>query len=279
MIGVSGDGLDVIGRAVVDAYNWREFSRPGCVLVADVVTEAARRELSNAGRSWWDRRGRLHLDEPGLVVRSDDVVFPRAAAAPGVAAAIGGAALDVALDALLNPDRPSGVRELARRMGIAASSISRARRSLAGRGLILGDGRPASTLLFWALADDWPGIAPVTRLETVPPPDSGVVVDAAAGAVAGVPILASGHTPPMLITDRDTEADLRFTDATDADAAAIVAAAPSALALTSHPQGLRGPYGHTIAHPVVLALALASDPARGAEAVRDWTPTGCDRVW
>ncbi|MEA2493336.1 MAG: hypothetical protein QOJ29_1247, partial [Thermoleophilaceae bacterium] len=111
---------------------------PGTVVVADRLSRSVRDELQRAGASWWDKRGHLHLEAPGLYI--DTAVNP-VPGSVGVRVNPGRPSasrvwLEVATAVLANPHRALGPRELERQLGRAVSAVSRGLADLKERALL-----------------------------------------------------------------------------------------------------------------------------------------------
>src|SRR5216683_3374036 len=126
-------------RAMLDRHP-RSSATP--LLVADHVTEAARRELAAAGWSWLDRRGHIYVRAPGVMIDRDIDPLPRPGMTTIQAPISGAAGLAVAYAILLDPDRPQPVRASAPMLGFSPASISTARTALREAGLLERDGLP-----------------------------------------------------------------------------------------------------------------------------------------
>lgn len=251
----------------------------GEVVVADRIVASERARLDALGVGWLDRRGHLKLRHgntwldvdvpPVLPARARQVVDPLA----------GTVVSTVALAALLaHPEPMVGVRALARNVGASPGGVSLAVRRLVDAGLLTRERRAAVPGLFWAVVDGWrPDWVP---LVSVPTPGSDIVVvgDRAAAAL-GAPVGGSGGTVELLAADPATVRRISRTSGAapvPSSAAARLALAPTPAAMTPSPDGSEVD-GHAVAHPVVVALTLAGDTARGAEIVRDWDLH--DRPW
>lgn len=262
------------------------------LLVADHVTEAAREDLSAAGWSWLDRRGHLYLRAPGVMIDREVEPLPRRGVGAVSGPISGAAGLAVAYSILLDPETPQPVRASAPLLGFSPASISTSRSALREAGLLERDGLPVLPELFWSLADVWrPERA---WLVTKPKPgdahtnvrdlgDSGWCLTGTAAAVEwGAPVVAADPIldlyvqGPVMVAIAQRE----YISARNAlDASASIAVAPVAL-ITSRrmPPSSRGRWPR--AHPLVVALDLAQDRARGREILEDWTPPGeFHRVW
>ena len=127
---------------------------PATVLVADLVPDQTRQLLREAGWGWLDRRGQLRVLAPGLLVDTAVPALerPRVSARRPISGR-GGTTWAAAL--LLDPDRPPVLREVARRSGLAASTLSAAAAALRGAELVGERDRPVLPDLFWALAEAW----------------------------------------------------------------------------------------------------------------------------
>ena len=151
-------GVQVQGRAVVSGDVAVADGRP-LVVVADVVTASARESLRDQGVGWLDRRGHLRLVIDGQVLIDADVApHPRQTVGEEVSADAfgrGRATVEVALALLLTPDDPPGIRELAREVDLAPSTVSQAHARLVEASLITPEGPPLVPELFWELADRW----------------------------------------------------------------------------------------------------------------------------
>lgn len=163
----------------------------------------------------------------------------------------------------------------------APSTVSGARTRLRELGLIGRDTTPLDTGLFWAAAESWAAF-PWAGLTTIPDLAPHLLdVGTAAAIAAATPIVATGDPAPRLLTtDRRTHSRMRSlhpTDSKDA-AASTMLLAPDVWALPD-PDRRRTGAGHNLAHPVLIALDLGADPARGAEALAGWTPQDIVRVW
>lgn len=269
------------------------------IVVADRIVDAAREQFRAADISWFDLRGHLYLTGPGLLI---DVATTRATQRPSSARAFGGhVGLATAVDVLLErPDR-AAVRETARRIAAAPSTVSAAMRSLRDKGLI--DERGAVDLpgLFWATAGEWhPQWVPVGQY---PDPDGPMrnpalklgfndarepgwaLAGDIAAAQLGAPIgLASGTAPDLYLPSRQAHrlACSILGQARDAaGAAARLAIAPVVAVCAARVDVAGLPDEHWfIARPLFVALDLAQDPGRGAEILRGWDPdSGGGRVW
>ena len=81
------------------------------VVVADRISADARRQLTDAGIAWLDRRGHFWMRVPGNYVNAD--IPSTAPVSPRVVDILSGTGFDVCLALLESPDVPVGVNELA----------------------------------------------------------------------------------------------------------------------------------------------------------------------
>jgi hypothetical protein len=271
------------------------------VVVAAAVPDATKAILREHGWGWLDRRGEIHLRAPGLVVHATDIE-PSLTEPAGVSRdpIRGRSGITTAAALLLDPDQPPGVREIARRGDLAASSVSDALRDLRAASLVEGDGRPLVPELFWELAGAWKpdrhplstSPAPGTRLEpslalhALDEPGWGV--GGTAGAAAwSAPVVVASTAPPDFYVPNDSHVRAARRELHDAgsfdDRACTVAVAPSALVVRPRYDSvsMKVPWLHwPLVHPLFVALDLAQDRARGVEILGDWNPPApFRRVW
>lgn len=250
------------------------------VVIGDLIGEAARRVLRDAGWGWLDRRGHLRLLAEGMWVETPVPPMPRPGSGRGSTEPVRGASgIAVAAAHLLRPDDPPGVRELARRVGLSGAAISTARRRLVDAGFLSEAGTPAIPDLFWALAAAWRTAR--IGLARVPKADGLVVTGTRAAVALEAPLAATGDYPIHLLAVDERayqRARLLGGEATGTPAATLTLA-PTPLAVDAEFVGTTTVEGLPTAHPLFVALELADDPGRGAEALDAWSPEGFDRVW
>ena len=130
--------------------------RPDSVLmvVGDRVTETARRLLIEHRAGYYDLRGHLALRSSNVVIDAD--VEPVSGRVERTHALSGNAGLEVATALLMEPAAGVSVRELARRLGRSASTVSEVLAALRRAGLVDDGHRVEGTQLFWQVADRWP---------------------------------------------------------------------------------------------------------------------------
>ena len=269
------------------------------IVVADRIATDAKQSLREAGVNYFDRRGEMRIVSPPLFV--DTLVE----SALPLAGRRGGSldsqvAQEVAIACLLTPDRPHGVRQIARYVDRAPSAVSSAMARLRDDGLLTSAGEAMVPDLFHALLVVWrrravllaelpgTGAREVQRLGLgLDEPDDSTgwaLTDTRAAASWGIPIVASGDYPPDYYVP--SEAALRAAlshlgEATNpASRACTAAVAPVRLACLrrvdhSHTTGERWP----IANHIVVALDIAQDQARGLEALEQWQPEEIVRAW
>jgi hypothetical protein len=283
------------------------------VLVADVLSEAARRTLAEAGWGFFDRRGYLYLhDEPRLLEVSVPG-RPRQAigrSRPGIRGASG---IVVAYAHLLEPRSVLGVRGLTRASRLLSpTSISNARRALEEANLLESDGRPVLPDLFWALAGHWSrpltGLARVVTTKTLerlghntngpyfrtleelaqmtatPEAFEGVAVGGdLAAELYGAPIVRTPASPFDLYIPGEVLISRLKRECGEArhvtDRAVGIRPFPISLAARTRLRARPGSHGLSLAHPLAVALDLAQDPARGREVLENFEPAECERVW
>lgn len=264
-----------------------------CVLmfVADKITAAARDRLTDAGWSWFDRRGRLHLTAPGVRLDVDMLPDPRVGVGSARKAPIGGpGGLAVAYWLCAHPGESVSPTGLTSGLGFAPSTISTANRRLVDAGLVSGDGVGLFPELFWELAAAW---HPERRwIATAPPPPPQpvdptaprwCVSGTAAAAAYGAPVVSSGAGPVELYVAGPVEISValrRYHAAEPGTGAASLAVAP-VRAVTAPPRAeSREPPevdGWPAAPRLTVALDLAQDRARGRQILDDWMADGA--VW
>jgi hypothetical protein len=272
------------------------------VVVARRVSKAVADELARADIGFFDARGRLRLwHRPLLVdtaVAATEEVGPRAPSRVRLETA---SALDVALAALAGTAR-HGVRATAALVDRAPGTVSKQLTALRAAGLVDEAGAPAVPDLFEAVVDVWhphripladlprPGGGRVNERLQVgldDPSRSGwVLADIGAAAAWGAPVVMSDGTPPdFYVPDSGVLALARslLGSAEYGSHACTVAVAPS-------PYVCRQRYDRSNAFnseflapsPVVAALDLAADPARGREMLERWSrdlSPEVHRVW
>lgn len=290
-------------RAQVHAYR-RELARRGSpppdmvVLVADQLSEEARDLVRSTDWGYLDRRGALWMRRHDLIV-NDTSIEPRTRPRPRPDGPIRGrVALGVALRLLMRPKARESVRDIAEVVGASASTVHDALKRLREDALIDAQHRPLVPDLFNAVATVWrPERIPVRRepgpgdrdLELgLHDDDTGdvasqgwVVSGDVAAAASGVRVVVSSDAPPDFYLPNATalrRALRQLGKASYDERGATVAITPSPVVTAEN--HYRTPSMHwPIAHPVVVALDLAQDLARGREVLADWTPYGFDRVW
>lgn len=255
---------------------------PGEVAVGDRIVATERARLDELGVGWLDRRGHLRFRHRAMLLDLDVPPVPRARARHVVDPLAGAVVSAVSVAALLaHPEPMPGVRALARSVGASPGGVSLAVRRLIEAGYLTRDRRAAVPGLFWAVADGWrPDWVPLAA-SPPPEPDTVLVGDRAAAAL-GAPVGGTSTAVELLAADPSSVRRLRRT----CGVSTVASAAPAriALALTSLAVTRRGDGNalaeagtHPVAHPVIVALTLAGDAARGAEIVRDWSLDG--RPW
>lgn len=247
------------------------------VVVADRISEPGRDALRRAGWGWLDRRGHLRLWAPGVRVESsfgDGTAVPRARIA-NPWTTVG---LEVALAALVFPDEQVTARRVAPRIGRSAGATHEIIGRFAAVGLIgPTTRRPLLPDLFWETAAHWPddGWQPLPvgldELAAKVAADGLVRVDERAATLGGARIPAAGDLPARCYV-RSAGALRRARTLADRDRPtrcwvrrSPVAWLPENL---DHPPDADHPW--RVAHPVLCALRLAADPARGREIVETW---------
>jgi hypothetical protein len=294
---VSGDGLT--GRLA----KWN-IEHPQAdilrVVVADRITQDARKILNKAGWGWLDLRGHLHLVASGLFVDTDLPSFKIEANRSSLPA--GKVGLEVATFLLMEPARPAAVRHLARRIDRAASSVSEVLHSLSEAQLIDSERRPVTPELFWAVASRWQPAG--VDVASVPAPGRGAVnstlrlgfedventvgwaLSDTLGAVTyGAPVATRADQPPdfyvpnAAIQRRALQSLGRAPD--HSHRAATIRIAPVDAVCAARVDATSwAAQKWPLAHPLFVALDLAVDPGRGREIIEGWTPPErWHRVW
>jgi DNA-binding transcriptional ArsR family regulator len=273
-VNAGGCRLKVAGRAHPTPAEAAEIGGSADLVVADRLSAAARTRLNDAGVGWLDRRGHLRLHRPGLII--DAAVPPLVAAPVRRSGTLGETGLDIAVTLLCEPDRAWGVNELARHIGRSPGRVSELLGALRDQGLVTPARTPIVPELFWAAAGDWrPRWMPLLAL----PEDPGIVrvSGGRAAAALGASLVLSADWPlELYVADSWTLRHL-VAEPPIGRVRAMGASCPSRAAVRRAPSGHRS--GLPLAHPVVVALDLAQDRARGGETLEAWTPTGYARVW
>jgi hypothetical protein len=263
------------------------------VVVADRISEDARRELVSRGWGWVDRRGHLRVWTPGLRIATE--IEPLRARIPGerFASVFPPVGIEVALALLENPARGWSVTDLAARIGRAAGGVSERLRALQHAGLVDRRNRPIVPELFWELVGPWhqrptglgsfPGLdGPFDQLSWLGLPTDWVVTDTQAALILGAPVIASSDGPPDFYVPQPSVVDAAVSHFGPARGQPAASVRPIRNAgMNSDAPFQRTASGIQVAHPVVVALDLAHDRARGREVVEAWDPTplGVVRVW
>lgn len=291
------------GPVVASLAAGHRRSPPGgiTVVVADRVVASARELLTQPGWGWLDRRGRLVLRGPGVIV---DTRIPRTYEQPSpgdpLASQVG---REVAVALLLDVAPGSG-RGLARILTRSAGAVATALGGLRSAGLIGEEsGAPVLPDLFWALADRWPtGATPLAQrpepgrgrdnaalalgVEDVEATQGWAVTDTLAAAAYGAPVAIGSAYPPDFVvptTRHMARAQRLLGSAEYADRAATVRVAAVPWMCSRRVDAAERGLADTewpLTQPLFVALDLATDPGRGREILDDWTPPApWRRVW
>jgi hypothetical protein len=186
--------------------------------------------------------------------------------------------LEVALHALVHPGEPVTARRVAPVIGRSVGATHEMIGRFTATGLVgPRTHRPLLPELFWETAahwpdDDWtPLVVPIEALAGRVEPTDLVRVDERAATLGGARIAAAGELPARCYI-RSAGAMRRLKGSVDRDrpTRCWVRRAPVEwLPLNEeHPPDDAHPW--SVAHPVLCAVRLAADPARGREIVEDW---------
>lgn len=294
------------------AGQWRVPRGRALIVVGDELPRGGVDALWRAGISSLDRRGRLRLRVPGLIVDRELEARPAPARNRPTRPVRGEAGISTALVALLSPDDPPGVRATARMSGLSPTAISDARAQLREAALLDRHYRPLVPELFWEVVAAW-------RPERREVPGFGANEWAPADAVyeigrAGPFVDDLAGLRQLVEEDRSENAELDGWAQTGTMAAAtygaevvvgrgatqeflvpvtawervatraehrqrnvvVVEPAPSRLATRLR---RRSHTGLPLAHPLVVAIELGRDEGRGREILATFRPEGVPRVW
>lgn len=273
-------------------------TRGAHLVVADQISAGAKEYLASVPSwGWLDRRSELRLRHGSaeLEIRlpsttENSVPGGITLAAPASDGPIRGrAGISYAAALLLGgPAGPPSIRSVARRAGMAASTVSDAAGLLRDAGLILPSGEPALPELFWALAAVWRPLR-ANPVASAPDPiaferqspnldDLSTEGWAQGGDQAALawsaPMFALGTVPWIWVPDQITARRVERTlgAATWEDHAAVILVPPTPLACMDRQDAPSGSLAWPTLHPLYLALDLAQDRARGHEILEGWTP-------
>lgn len=268
------------------------------IVVADQIAAEAKEHLDAAGWSWLDRRSELRLrhdnstieirlppgglhPEPGLRMAlaapaSDSPIRGRAGISYAAALLLGGA------------EQPPSIRSVARRIGMAPSTVSEAAAQIRAGGYIRANGEPELPDLFDALVAVWRPVH-ANPVATRPGPDALERLEpnvddlnelgwAQGGDEAALawraPMFLSGDRPWIWVPDLPTarRAERRLGSADWGAATGIIAVPPTPLVCMGRRRAPLDTIDWPTPHPLYLALDLARDPGRGREILDGWKP-------
>lgn len=258
-------------RSMVD----QGAGRSPVVLVADRLSDAGRDVLRSGGWGWLDRRGHLRLWAPGLRVECE---LAREDADRPVGNTWTAVGLEVALHSLIHVDQPATARRVAPEIGRSVGATHELIARFTDAGLIgPRTHRPLLPDLFWETAANWPDgdwlglAAPIDAVARRVEVHELVRVDERAATLGGARIAAAGDLPARCyVRSAASIRKLRSLVDRDSPTRCWVRRAPVEwIPLNDdHPPDDAHPW--RIAHPVLCAVRLAADPARGREIVEDW---------
>jgi len=253
------------------------------LLVADRVTAEAKAVLGDAGWSWLDRRGQLHLRGPGVRVDVEVKGIDTGTTARTDPPIAGRSGITIAYWLCAHPGEGLSPTRSAPKLRLAPSTISTSVRRLADAGLVDDDGAGVFPELFWELANAWA----VDRTWLIVPPDPANHIDpdpqaprwrrtgTAAAAAYGAPVVSTAGGPIELYVIGPVEVSVavrRYGRAQPGTGAAAIAVAPVsdvvAGVVDRHVPVLDG---WPAAPVLAVALDLAQDRARGREILSDWS--------
>lgn len=289
--------VEVMHVAVVTPASARGLRQPPdgvvAVAVADRISEDARHELASRGWGWVDRRGHVRIWTKGLRIASDIEPLRAKETDDRVASVFPPVGIEVALALLTDPERQWTVSDLAGHLDRSAGGVSERLRALRGAGLVDRRNSPLIPDLFWELVNPWqqrpvglgsfPGIGgPFPQMSWLGLPTDWVLTDTQAALLLGAPVIASAEGPADFYVPQASivEAAVAHFGPAGGQPAATVRPIRRAGIYTAEPFR-RTSSGIRVAHPVVVALDLARDRARGREVVEAWDPTslGVVCVW
>jgi hypothetical protein len=253
-------------------------------VVADRMTAEARTLLTDAGWSWLDRRGRLHLRWPTVRVDLDVAPsVPSASTADREPAISGRSGVTVAYWLLQHPDRSLSPTRQRSDLSLAPSSISTAVRRLSDAGLVDDDSRAMVPELFWELATVWRTERAWLARTPTPVDHSRPEVDGttwrrsgnAAAAAWGAPVVTTGDGPVELYVMGPVELSIarrRYGAADPGTGTAVLSVPPTTLVLANTGADNELPMvdGWSVAPRLAVALDLAQDRGRGREILAEW---------
>lgn len=249
---------------------------PG-IVVADRISAAGRDVLRRAGWSWFDRRGHLRIWRPGLRVETE--LASGGADGRGTTSSpwtpVG---FEVALHALCYPADPVRARSVAAEIGRSVGGTQEVVRRFAEQGLIGRTGRlPLLPDLFWETAarwpdDDWTAVpAELAQVVEVLGGDALVRVDERAATLGGARIAAAASLPARCyVHNRGALRRARTAFGSTGAARTYLRLSPVRWLPELDGYGPDPDHPWHVAAPMVCALRLARDPARGREIVQDW---------
>lgn len=268
------------------------------MLVADRVTDSARRLLIQNGGGYLDLRGRVAVRTDRLVI--DAPVEPVGGRSSRLEALSGKVGLEVATALLMEPKRGFAVRELARELDRSPSTVSEVLAALRRDGLTDDTNSVIGTDLFSQVAERWPSrrillanlpmpgdavLDSPLRLGLDDPANPGwALTDSAAAAAYGAPLaFRTGQALDFFVPDQTVlrrATTLLGTVASSAQAQATVRIAPVPAAVRQRVDLDHHPTEWPLARPLFIALDLAQDVGRGREILDGWNPDErWTRVW
>lgn len=295
---VDGRALNVVvevvsyctGQRARDLIRQRRSRRASAIrlVVADRITAEAKLVLGDAGWSWLDRRGRMHLRGPGVRVDLDVPSLEKEDRSGGRPIA-GRGGITVAYWLCEHPGESMSPTRSAPWLRLAPSTISTSVRRLAEAGLVSDKGTGIFPELFWELASAWRFER--TWLLAAPDPARHDTVDSGAprwrrtGTVAavayGAPAVTTEGGPIELYVPGPVDVSIavrRYGAARPGVGAAVIAVAPVS-AVVAGPSDVDVPIldGWPASPVLAVALDLAQDRARGREILTGWEVHGA--VW
>lgn len=291
--------------ATADARRLADLARRSglpLLVAAERIADPAREVLRDAGVGYFDRRGRLRLVLPGIFV--DAEVTGRRPHSTESAPLSGETAREVALLLLADPGARPGVREIARALDRAPSTVSAALDRLRSAGLVTSANEPLVPDLFWELESAWrrdpvplaaaPELGRARRADPlqlglghgegegwVPDTVGWALTDTLAAVAWGLPLFVSPDYPPDFYVPSAAVLNRAVSSlgraGRPAERACTASVAPVRLVCRRRVCLPGGTW--PVASHVVVALDLAKDRARGREALERWHPEGVARVW